>query len=84
MNEKILNSIIMAGRTAKQTDDTLRELGYGATPYFQIYGHITDALYALFNEHTETFDQSFTCRLMNCEHFSPDTCIELLALVSEP
>jgi len=83
MDKDILGKLVSAGITAKKTDDALRAVGYTDTPYFTIYGHITDALYALFGEHTDTFDESLTYRIMTCPDMTDDQRTELLAAVCQ-
>jgi len=84
MKTGALRKIIEAGMIAKKTDDSLRELGYDETPYFQIYGNITDALYLLFDEHTETFDRSMAYRIIENKSIADIIPAELTVLtVSE-
>jgi len=79
MDMNALVKIVNAGITAKRTDDALRELGYNDTPYFSIYGNISDALYCMLGEKTDTYDQSFTCRILESLDLTDDMRAELLA-----
>ena len=45
MNTKfVLAHLIRAGRDALHLEKTLTEIGYNETPYFNLYGDITDAI----------------------------------------
>lgn len=77
MTLKTLENIISACRTAKDSDDALRSVGYIETPYFKIYGHIMDALYDLLGENTETFDESITYRIMEDKNLTNSQRAEL-------
>jgi len=73
MNErKVLAHLVKAGRDALHLENVLTELGYKETPYYAMYGEITDAIYCLLNEETDTFDESATHKAMN-DIYSTDT-----------
>ena len=59
MNTKsVLTHLIRAGRDALHLEKTLTDLGYKETPYYNLYGEITDALYAMLDERTDTVEES--------------------------
>ena len=75
--ESVLNDMASAGMIAKKMDDVLHKAGYDDNPYFSIYGHITDAIYKLIGESTETFEESVTYLVMN-SMISDNRRLELL------
>ena len=81
MDVNALEKIVTAGRTARKTNDALRELGYPDTPYFHIYGHIIDALYLLLGEKTDTLDQSITFRIMESESITDEQRASIFAVI---
>lgn len=81
MDPGIFRKIVSAGITAKKADDALKDLGYTDTPYFQIYGNIADAVYAMLGETTETYEQSITYKIMCCPAMTDEQRNELLAIL---
>lgn len=80
MNAKnVLTHLVRAGRDALHMEETLKQLGYKETPYFNLYGEISSAIYSLLNEDTETFDESMTYAAMHDIYTSDDVCAERLA-----
>lgn len=63
--EKALTKLISAVKTAKKMDEAMREAGYENNPYFDIWGDIAEAVYALLDEHTDTFDSSVTAQVIS-------------------
>lgn len=85
MNTKsVLTHLIRAGRDALHLENTLSDLGYRETPYFNLYGEIADAIYAMLDEHTD-IENSKAVAVLN-DVFTPDEiCAEELAsLVNVP
>ena len=85
MNTKsVLTHLIRAGRDALHLENTLSDLGYMETPYFNLYGEIADAIYAMLDEHTDIEDSKAVAALNDI--FTPDEiCAEELAsLVNVP
>ena len=80
MNTKsVLTHLIRAGRDALHLEKTLTEIGYKETPYFNLYGDITDAIYGILNEHTDTIEESKAYAAIH-DPFTPDEiCAEELA-----
>ena len=77
--KKVLTHLIRAGRDALHLENTLKEIGYKETPYFNLYGEIADAIYNMIGEETDTFDESVTHAAIN-DIFTPDEiCAENLA-----
>lgn len=76
--KKVITHLVKASRDAMHLDTTLSDIGYKDTPYFNIYGNICDALYAMLGENTDSFEQSETySAVQDC--FLPDElCAEQL------
>lgn len=71
-------SLVKAGRMARNADFALQTLGYDNTPYADIYACINDVIYNLIGENAETFDQSETYRIMNNCNITEEQCVEKL------
>ena len=86
MNTKfVLTHLIRAGRDALHLEKTLTDIGYKETPYFNLYGEITDAIYALLDEHTDTVEESKAYAAIHDIYTPDEICAEELApLVSVP
>ena len=54
-----------AAMLAKKIDAALTEHGYGETPYAEIFGEISEGIYALIGEHTGKFADSVTYAMLN-------------------
>ena len=82
MNTKsVLTHLIRAGRDALHLEKTLAEIGYKETPYFNLYGDITDAIYSILDEHTDTIEESMAYAAIH-DPFTPDEiCAEELASI---
>ena len=82
MNTKsVLTHLIRAGRDALHLEKTLTEIGYVETPYFNLYGEITDAIYGILDEHTDTIEESKAYAAIH-DPFTPDEiCAEELASI---
>jgi len=65
MNKYAMQLLVESHRIAQKTDDKLREIGYGDTPYGEIAGRIADAIYYMLGEHTGTFTESVTCNTLS-------------------
>lgn len=81
----VLTHLIRAGRDALHLEKTLTEIGYVETPYFNLYGEITEAIYGILDEHTDTIEESKSYAAIH-DLFTPDEiCAEELAqFVSAP
>ena len=76
---QILTHLIRAGRDALHLEKTLNSLGYRETPYFNLYGEITDAIYGILGEETDTVEDSLAHAALN-DCLTPDEiCAERLA-----
>ena len=86
MNTKsVLTHMIRAGRDALHLEKTLTDIGYKETPYFNLYGEITDAIYALLDEQTDTIEESKAYSAVHDIYTPDEICAEELApLVSVP
>lgn len=86
MNTKfVLTHLIRAGRDAIHLEKTLTDIGYKETPYFNLYGEITDAIYALLDEQTDTIEESKAYAAIHDIYTPDEICAEELAqLVSVP
>lgn len=77
--KKILTHLIRAGRNAMSLENVLTSLGYKETPYFNLYGDISEAVYTLLGEKTESFEDSVTYAVMVDPLMSDADCAEELA-----
>ena len=86
MNAKnVLTHLVRAGRDALHMEETLKQLGYKETPYFNLYGEITDAIYALLDEQTDTIEESKAYAAVHDIYTPDEVCAEELAqFVSVP
>lgn len=86
MNTKsVLTHMIRAGRDALHLEKTLTDIGYKETPYFNLYGEITDAIYVLLGEQTDTIEESKAYAAIHDIYTPDEICAEELApLVSVP
>ena len=82
MNTKfVLAHLIRAGRDALHLEKTLTEIGYAETPYLNLYGEITDAIYGILGEQTDTIEESKAYAAIH-DPFTPDEiCAEELAML---
>lgn len=79
--QSVLTHLIRAGRDALHLEKTLTDIGYKETPYFNLYGEITDAIYCILDEDTETIEQSKAYAAIH-DPFTPDEiCAEELAML---
>lgn len=76
--EKLLMHMVRAAMLAGRMDEELRKLGYGDTPYWNIYGEMTDAIYELLEEQTETFEQSVTHAVLKAETLTDEQRVLVL------
>lgn len=60
MNIKTMTNLIKAWQIANEMDKILLSIGYDASPYFEICGHISDFIYDLLMEQTNTYPESST------------------------
>ena len=80
MNTKsVLTHLIRAGRDALHLEKTLTDIGYKETPYFNLYGEITDAIYALLDEQTNTIEESKAYAAIHDIYTPDEICAEELA-----
>jgi len=81
----VLAHLIRAGRDALHLEKTLTEIGYKETPYFNLYGDITDAIYGILDEHTDTIEESKAYAAIHDIYKPDEVCAEELAqFVSVP
>lgn len=80
MNTKsVLTNLIRAGRDAIHLENTLTDIGYKETPYFNLCGDITDAIYEILDERTDTIEESKAYAAIH-DPFTPDEiCAEELS-----
>ena len=78
MNRDVMTRLVRAGRKANRIDEMLLGLGYGSTPYASIYGDITDAIYEMLGENTETFHESLTFQVMMDDSLTDEQCADKL------
>ena len=80
MNTKsVLTHLIRAGRDALHLEKTLTDIGYKETPYFNLYGEITDAIYTLLDEQTDTIEESKAYAAIHDIYTPDEICAEELA-----
>ena len=73
-----LGRLVLVARKAKKCDDAMFEIGYGDTPYFEIYGQTADAIYSIVGENTERFDESATYQAINHDGYTDEERLQLL------
>ena len=66
--KKVFLHLVKAARDSLHLETTLANIGYSETPYFNLYGEIAEAIYAMLGENTDTFDESATAGILH------DTC----------
>jgi len=76
---KVLTHLIRAGRDAIHLEKTLTDIGYKETPYFTLYGEITDAIYGILDEHTDTIEESKAYSAVHDIYTPDEICAEELA-----
>lgn len=76
--KKTITHLIKAGRDAMHLDSTLGNIGYDGTPYFNLYGDICEALYAMLGEDTDSFEQSETYAVMHDCLMPDEMCADQL------
>ena len=76
--KKTLTHLIRAGRDALHLENTLNNLGYHETPYFNIHGEIADAIYCMLDEKTD-YEDSLTYAAMHDIYTPDEMCAEQLA-----
>jgi len=76
--KRALTHLLKAGRDALHLEKTLTDLGYGNTPYFNLYGEIADAMYCILGEDTDTFEDSATYNAMHDIYTPDEICAERL------
>lgn len=76
--QRSLEHLVKAWREAQKLNKALTNLGYSNTPYFELAGHISDAIYSLLGENTDTFDESITCIILTNELLSDLECADVL------
>lgn len=81
----VLTHLIRAGRDALHLEKTLTELGYSETPYYNLYGEITDAIYGILDEDADTVEESRAYAAIHDPFTSDEICAEELSMsVSVP
>ena len=75
--KKTLTHLIRAGRDALHLENTLNNLGYHETPYFNIHGEIAEAIYNMLDEKTD-YEDSVTYAVMQDIYTPDEMCAEQL------
>ena len=75
----VLTHLIRAGRDALHLEKTLTDIGYAQTPYFNLYGEITDAIYDILEEQTDTIEESKAYAAVHDIYTPDEICAEELA-----
>lgn len=81
--KKTLTHLIRAGRDALHLENTLNNLGYNETPYFNIHGEIAEAIYNMLDEKTD-YEDSVTYAVMQDIYTPDEMCAEQLVEMMEP
>ena len=76
--KRALTHLVKAGRDALHLEKTLAQLGYKETPYFNLYGEISEAMYCILEEDTDSFEESATHNAMNDIYTPDEICAEQL------
>lgn len=71
--------LIDAALTAKDLDEKMNMMGYGKTPYADIYGKIEEALFIISGEDQNQFEGSMTQTVLSNEFL----CLERRATILE-
>ena len=81
----VLTHLIRAGRDALHLEKTLTDIGYTQTPYFNLYGDITDAIYGILDEQTDTIEESKAYAAIHDIYTPDEVCAaELASFVDAP
>lgn len=75
----VLTHLIRAGRDALHLEKTLTDIGYKETPYFNLYGEITDAIYGILDEQTDTIEESKAYAAIHDIYTPDEVCAAELA-----
>lgn len=79
----VLTHLIKAGRDALHMEESLKKLGYAETPYYDLYGEISEAIYCILGENSDTFDQSTTYAAIHDFFMTDEQCAEYLTHMCE-
>ena len=79
----VLTHLIKAGRDALHMEQSLKKLGYAETPYYDLYGEISEAIYCILGENSDTFDQSATYAAIHDYFMTDEQCAEYLTQMCE-
>jgi hypothetical protein len=60
MKKEAIAGLVKAWRTANHMNCESSLIGFDNTPYTEISGNISGAIYLMLGENTQTFDESFT------------------------
>ena len=63
---------------AKKMNDAMEQLGFPDNPYWDILGCISDAIYSLIGEDTQTFDESRTYSVLNNPDLTDEERVRIL------
>jgi hypothetical protein len=77
--KRALLHLVKAGRDSLHLEKTLTDLGYKDTPYFNLYGEISEAMYCILEEDTDSFENSETYNAIHDIYSSDEMCAERLA-----
>jgi len=67
-----------AGKMALELDEKMADCGFGSSPFGLLYGEISDAIYHLIGEHTETFNDSVTYTVLHAPFLYDERRAEML------
>lgn len=81
--KKVFVHLVKASRDAYHLEQTLNSVGYTETPYFNLYGEISEAMYHMLGEKTDTFDESITHAAVHDVFTTDEQCAEQLAELCE-
>ena len=81
--QRILTHLVKTARDTLNLENSLTQLGYSETPYFNIHGEIMDAIYAMTGEDTDTLEESVAYSAVHDICLTDEQCAEELAAVSD-
>ena len=76
--KKGIETLVSTAMDAKAICDSMDALGYDKTPYHTLFFSISDAIYSMLEEHTETFIESRTYAALYPENIPIEKRVKIL------
>ena len=70
--------MVKSAKKLKRMADAFDAAGIGSETLFSCYGDVIDAIFHLIGEKTDTYENSWTCLVMNTGSLSDDRAVALL------